>query len=141
MVTVITCPQRPRISQGDIDVVSLDFRQTDDPYLDTGELLTGTPTAVEQTTGDLTIASMAVNTAAIEIEGRAVAVGEAVQFKVSGQQSGTTYRIRVTATTDATIARTKIVDVLRALCLIGGIDEFAITQCGARWSGLDISRP
>lgn len=104
----LECSQRPRISAGDTDVAAIDFT----PYLDSGELLTGTPTVVEVTSTDLTLANKAVSTAALTIDGNSVAAGAAVQFKVSGQVASKTYRIRVTATTDATIARTKVVDVL-----------------------------
>lgn len=99
----ITLPQRPILSVGDVDVASIDFQD----YLDAGELLTGTPTVVEITTTDLTLANKTVNTSALIIDGRSVAVGKAVQFKVSGQVAGKTYTVQVTVSTDATIARTK----------------------------------
>jgi hypothetical protein len=79
--------------------------------LDSGELLTGTPTVVEITTSDLTLANKAVNTAALTILGVSVAIGEAVQFNVVGGTADTTYSIRCTATTDATPAQTRIVIV------------------------------
>lgn len=74
--------------------------------LRTGELLTGTPTAVEQTTSALTISNVAKNAAAITVEGETVAINQGVQFKVSGGTAGTLYTILVTCGTDATPART-----------------------------------
>ena len=80
--------------------------------LDSGELLTGTPTIVEVTTSDLTLANKAVSTAQLTISGRTVAIGQAVQFKVSGGTAGTTYTIRITVTTDSTPAQTLVLDVV-----------------------------
>lgn len=99
----IRLTQRALISEGDIDVFSIDG--TD--YLDAGEVFTGTPTAVEQTTGDLTISDMSVNAASVVIDGATVEIGAAIQGKVLGQLAATrSYDILVTATTDATLART-----------------------------------
>ena len=47
--------------------------------LDSAELLTGTPTVVEQVTTDLTISSESINSAAVEINGDTVAIGRDVQ--------------------------------------------------------------
>ena len=107
-MAVITLEQQASISEGDTDVASIDYT----PYLDADELLTGTPTAAEQTTSDLTLSNVAVSTAVTEIMGTNVVIGKAVQFSVTGQQSGTRYRIRITASTDASIARTKVVDII-----------------------------
>ena len=77
--------------------------------LSSGELLTGTPTVAEVGTADLTISNVAVNTTAVaasDIFPDGVSVGQAVQFLVSGGVAGTTYSIRVSATTDATPAQT-----------------------------------
>lgn len=105
----ITLDQQYVISTGDIDVVSINY--TD--YLDTGELLTGTPTVTEVTTSALTLSNKIVNTSTyVEADsGQTVAVGAAVQFAVSTSTAGL-YRVRVTATTDATLARTKVADIL-----------------------------
>ena len=103
----ITLQQRPVLSVGDIDMGAVDFQD----WLDGSEVLTGTPTVVEITTAHLTLANKVGNTAAVTIDGRSVAIGKAVQFKVSGQQSGTTYTIQVTAVTNASIPRTKTVYV------------------------------
>ncbi len=74
--------------------------------LDSGELLTGTPTIVEVTTSALTLGSKAVSTTALTIDGVSNAIGEAVQFSVSGGTAGTTYTINVQVGTDSTPAQT-----------------------------------
>ncbi len=79
--------------------------------LDSGELLTGTPTITEITTSDLTFSSVGVNSAALTINGRSVAISEAVQFKVTGGTADRTYRIRVSATSDSSPAQTLVVIV------------------------------
>ena len=105
----ITLQQIGEISAGDTEIASVDY--TD--WLDSGESLTGTPTAVEQSSSDLTIADLGdtadqgtVSTTEMTILGNTVAAGAAVSFQVSGQQAGTTYTVLVTASTDATPART-----------------------------------
>src|SRR5512146_2018090 len=104
-----TAPQRCVVKVGEVRNVSVDFTDV----LDSGELLTGTPTVSEATTTDLTFANKAVNTAALTINGRAVAIGAAVQFKVSGQlAAGSPYTITVTATTTATPAQTLKCDLV-----------------------------
>jgi hypothetical protein len=76
-----------------------------DNTLDTGELLTGTPTVSGSPTG-LTFANVKVNTAQLTINGATVAIGRAVQFKVTGGTSGVKYQIEVACGTDATPAQT-----------------------------------
>lgn len=73
--------------------------------LDTGELLTGTPTVVSVPSG-LTFSSPIVNTGALTINGVSVAIGKAVQFRASGGTSGVKYQIEVSCGTDATPAQT-----------------------------------
>lgn len=96
------------LGAGATDVFAVAF----DKYLDSGELLTGTPTVVEVDTSDLTLGNKAVSTGSLTILGRTVATGKAVQFSASGATAGTTYRVRVTATTDASPARTEPIDLL-----------------------------
>lgn len=88
--------------------------------LDSGELLTGTPTVAEQTSSDLTISNKAVSVAELTILGETVAIGEAVTFSITGASAGgglTTgrfaghYRIKVTVGTDATVAQTLVTNV------------------------------
>jgi len=99
-------PQVPTTYVGAARNIAIDF--TDE--LDTGELLTGTPTIVEihpaNSPLDLTISNVAVSTADLEINGQTVTTGMAVQGHVSGMLSGVTYKCLVTATTDATPAQT-----------------------------------
>jgi hypothetical protein len=72
------------------------------PMLDSGELLTGTPTIVEVTTSALTLSNKRVSTGALTIEGVPVLTGQAVQFDVSGGLAGANYTIRITTISDAT---------------------------------------
>ena len=107
----IEATQRNTVSVGDTEVVYINFGDV----LASGETLTGTPTAVEQTTADLTIASVAVTTATY-IEpgsGVTVAIGEALTFAVSGGTAANSpYTIRCTATTTSTPTRTLVRDVV-----------------------------
>lgn len=83
-----------RVSTSETRNVSVDF--TD--MLDTGELLTGTPTVA--TASGLTIASEQVNVSTLTINGRSVAAGLAVQFTVAPTSVGL-YSIEITCGTDA----------------------------------------
>lgn len=103
-----TAPERHKKVDSEVRNVAVSFANK----LDSGELLTGTPTATEVSTTDLTISDVAVNTAALTISGVSVAVGEAVQFKVSGGTAGVKYKVRVTCATDSSPAQTLIVDVV-----------------------------
>ena len=76
--------------------------------LDSGELLTGTPTVLEVGTSDLTLANKAVSTGSLTINGATVATGQAVQFTATGFTGGRTYTIRLSAGTDATPAQTLV---------------------------------
>ncbi len=104
---VLELAQQPAISAGDVETIAIDYID----QLDTGELLTGTPTIAEVTTTDLTLSNKAVSTGTLTILGRTVSPGKAVQCTVSGQQAGTTYTIRVTVSTDATTPRTFVRDI------------------------------
>jgi hypothetical protein len=98
-------PDRPHAATGETNNISVDFTDV----LDSGELLTGTPTIVEQDTSDLTITNVAVNTAALTINSRTVAIGMAIQGAVSGQTTtNSPYTLTVTASTDSTPAQTKV---------------------------------
>jgi len=90
------------VSVGDVENFEISYAD----YLDSGELLTGTPTIVEVTTSDLTLANKLVSTASLTILGKTVAIGEAVTFTCSGFLSGVTYTVRITVSTDAGNART-----------------------------------
>ena len=95
----LKAPQLPQQSANETRFHAVDFSGK----LDTGELLTGTPTVTEIDTAVLTITNKAVNTVALTINGATAAIGEAVQFKVVGAaiSRGTTYRVFVSCTTDA----------------------------------------
>ena len=62
--------------------------------LSRGDSLSGTPTVTFAPSGP-TAGSVTVNTAAVEGDYVNAAVGEAVQFTVSGGTDGTTYRVTV----------------------------------------------
>ena len=83
--------------------------------LDTGEALTGSPTVTEVTTTDLAITNAKVNSAIIEINGRSVPIGEAVQFKVdyAGATVRNKYIVKIICATDAgqTVAGQVYVDI------------------------------
>ena len=100
---VMLLSETPVISVGDVEVFAIDY--TD--ILDGTETLTG-PTATEVSTTDLTIANVAVNVAAITVKGVTVAIGKAVQCKVSGQKLGTAYKLLVSVNTTSTPARTLV---------------------------------
>jgi hypothetical protein len=98
----ITAPQQPPVAVGDVEFGAVSFAS----QLDSGETLTGMPTVTEQTTSDLTLGSKAVNTGILTIDGRTVAIGNAVQFSVSGQlASHSPYTLKITVSTSA--GRTK----------------------------------
>lgn len=100
-----TAPERPVAAVGETNLFSVSFAGV----LDSGESLTGTPTVAEQTSSDLTISNVSVNTVALTINDRTVAIGDAVQFKVIGQLAATmTYLLKITATTDSSPAQTKV---------------------------------
>ena len=96
--------QRQFMSAGETRMVGVSFIGE----LDSGELLTGTPTVAEVTTTDLTLANKVVNTAELTLDGVTVAIGQAVQFSITGGTAGVTYQITCTCGTDATPAQTLI---------------------------------
>jgi hypothetical protein len=104
-MSVNTAPQVPTLVEGEVNNFAVSFANVLDP----GELLTGTPTVTEEVTSDLVINYVAVNVAALRINGRTVELGKAVQFHASGQLASTgSYTLVITITTDATPAQTKI---------------------------------
>lgn len=75
--------------------------------LEDGELLTGTPTAVELVTSDLSITNVAVNTSTIPINGIDHLPGQAVIFSVSGGLAATSeYCIKTKGGSDAVPTQT-----------------------------------
>lgn len=99
-----TAPQRPDVAVGEVLVYSVSFADR----LDDGELLTGTPTVTEVGTSDLTISNNVVSTGSLTINDITVITGEAIQFKMIGQLTGVSYRIKMSVVTDASPAQTKI---------------------------------
>jgi len=83
--------------------------------LDSGELLTGSPTVTEVTTTDLVITNAQVSTGILTINGSSVPVGEAVQFKVdyASAEVRKKYIVKVVCGTDAgqTVAGQVYVDI------------------------------
>ena len=91
-----TAPQSHLITTDETRNIAIDCRG----YLDTGELLSGTPTITEVTTTVLTLASKAVSTAELTINGATVAIGEALQLSVAASAIGT-YSVKFICSTDA----------------------------------------
>ena len=104
----IQAKQVQQVSKGEVRILSAGFITP----LSTGELLTGTPTVVEMGSSDLTISNVAVSTGTLTIDSVSHTSGQAVQCKVIGQAVATTYKVRVTAATDATVAQTFVLDCL-----------------------------
>ena len=104
-MTLNTAPERPVTAVGETNLFSVSFVGV----LDSGESLTGTPTVTEVGTSDLTIENKVVSTTSLTINGKSVAAGKAVQFKVSGQAvANSPYTVKITVSTDSTPAQTKV---------------------------------
>ena len=101
-MNVKRAPQRQIKTASEVRNVSISFADV----LDSGELLTGTPTVTEITTSDLTFASETVNTGALTVNGLSVTAGQAIQFRVSGGSANVDYNVQLIAGTDATPAQT-----------------------------------
>ena len=91
------------ISVGATRVVSLDLQ--DD--LRSGVTLTGTPSVEEVGGSDLVIDNKSVSSDSLTIDGRSVAAGKAIQFRVSGQKAGKRYLIDVSCGTTGSPAETQ----------------------------------
>jgi len=85
---MLRAKQVPQRSAGKLDRGAYDGTA----WLD-GDTFTGTPTATEQTTSDLTITAVQVNTSILTIDGESVAVGAAIQLKIDGGTSGVKYDV------------------------------------------------
>jgi hypothetical protein len=98
--------EMPTLAVGETNNFAVSFANV----LDSGELLTGTPTVADEGSAtDLTISNVTVNSAALTINGLSVAAGEAVQFKVRGQSvAKSPYTLKITVTTDSSPAQTKV---------------------------------
>ncbi len=80
------------------------IRYTD--KLESGELLTGTPTITISPSAGVTLSNKAVSTAILTINGKSTAIGAAVSVKITGVTAATIYTLSVTVGTDATVAQT-----------------------------------
>ena len=106
----IELQQHGTISYGATRNVSVDLTLP----LQGGGTLTGTPTIIEADSSDvavaggaLTIANKQVSIAALDILGRTVAIGKAIQCTVSGQVKGSTYRLLLGCATTGSPAETE----------------------------------
>lgn len=94
-------PQRQIKTASEVRNVAVSFAEV----LDSGELLTGTPTILEVTT-TLTLGNKAVSTGSLTINGNTVIAGEALQFNVAGGSANVDYNIQMACATDSTPAQT-----------------------------------
>lgn len=94
-----TAPEIHTISEEESRIVSLDFYGK----LDSGELLTGTPTVTEEDTSDLVISGETINSSLVIVNNAERNAGYVAQFKVSAGTAtvGATYDISVVCNTDA----------------------------------------
>lgn len=102
-----TAPQRNDVAAGETRNFALSFSGK----LDSGEVLTGTPTVVDNAPSSpeaLSITNIAINTSTLTLNGVSVPVGEAVQWSASGFVSGDDYTFKVSVATDATPAQALI---------------------------------
>ena len=105
-----TLDQVRTVSVGDVEMAAVDCT----PWLDSGELLTGSVTVQEITTDDLTLENASVSTEELTVMDVVVAIGKAIQFKVDAANAvaDTVYRVRFEVNTNASPARKIIRDVL-----------------------------
>lgn len=94
-------PEIRTMYPGEVRLVSIDCRG----YLDSGVLLTGTPTLSISSTVPTTTA-IVVNTTALTINNSTVSVGQAIQFVFSSTEAGALYTVRATVTSNTTPAGT-----------------------------------
>ena len=94
-----TAPERPSVPEGAARNVKTSFKG----QLDSGELLSGTPTITEVTTSDLTISNEALNSSTITIgDDTSVLANQAVTYTVTGQQvANSPYTLKIVVGTDA----------------------------------------
>ena len=98
-------PQQNTKTVSEVRNVSVSFAEK----LDSGELLTGTPTLSEVNASSpqaLTFSNIAVSTTLLTINDTSVAIGEGIQFKVSGGVTNTLYDINISVGTDSSPAQT-----------------------------------
>ena len=93
-----TTRQIHEITTDEVRLISVDMRGK----LDSGEVLSGTPTVEADSGSGLVLSSKLVNSAAITVNSRDVSIGEAVQFKADATAAvpGDWY-VDITCGTDA----------------------------------------
>lgn len=107
----VKCNQQIVVLTGEDRTHYIDF--TDD--LSSGETLSSPVATDYESTGDLTISSVAVNTATFEnIDRETVAIGKGVQFKVSGASVGRIYTIKILADTTESETVGSLIDYTKA---------------------------
>lgn len=101
-----TAAQRGEKAPGEVAVYSIDFGSTVSRTgkLAVGDLLTGTPTIVQDsvdpsTATSLTLATKIVNTSQVVVNGRTCLVGEALQVTISAGEDLAAYRLKCTCST------------------------------------------
>ena len=102
-----TAPQRNDVAAGETRNFAVSFSGK----LDSGEILTGTPTVIDDAAPSpevLTIGNVVINTSILTINDVSVPIGEAVQFSASGFVSGDDYKFKISVATDATPAQALI---------------------------------
>lgn len=101
MTSAHTAPQVGEKTPAEVLNVAVSFAGK----LNEGELLTGTPT-LSVTPSGMAVTAAAVNTVALTIQQRTVAIGQAVQFAVSSGTVDDSYVVAISAVTNATPAQT-----------------------------------
>lgn len=101
---VATATQIHTISTDETRNVSVDMTG----LLDSGELLTGTPTV--EGSASLTFTNQQVNVSELTIDGATVAVGKAVQFTVSSSVQSN-YKVEIVVATDGSQTVEAIVQI------------------------------
>lgn len=77
--------------------------------MEAAEVISGTPT-IASTPSGLTFSNVAGSGSAISVKGASVPVGQALQFRVSGGESGVLYKCEATIVTNSTPAQTLVVE-------------------------------
>lgn len=106
----ITAPKRIWKAEGETRNVAVAFGGV----LDSGELLTGTPTITADSTA-VTLSNKQVSTAALTVDGSTYSIGQVLQFTIAGgTTSSTPVTITMTVTTDSTLANQTVMG--RVVC-------------------------
>ena len=106
-MTCATAPEIQCMAYGETRLVRVSFAGK----LVSGDLLTGTPTIVQDsktpsTATALTLGDKAVTTAETTINGETVAIAKGVEFTVTAGEADSSYIVKITCSTDGTPAET-----------------------------------